>query len=1220
MKLSLALRRGVGLDRWSRGLSVMLEKKFGVRLVSKLRAILLMEADFNAGNKVVYGERMLDNARKYKLMPEEIFSEKNRMADDGALAKTLFYDVVRQLRVPAAIASVDASNCYDRVAHAMASLIFQSFGVADTAVTSMLETIQEMKFFLRTAFGDSQNFAGSTIHIKTQGLCQGNGASPAGWCVISITILRAHGKKGHGAKFMAPISHIRSRLSAILFVDDTDLIHINMEREEQLVETHEAIQSSVENWSRLLIATGGTLKPAKCFYHLISFDWKPDGSWKYADNSSCVDEDDEDYGSEEYQEWPLFVTLPDGSEEAIAHLEPNKSSITLGVYTCPSGVCDGKRKDSLAYIKEKVKDFVGSVKTGSLRRRQLWTSVDCKLWPSINYGLCASLAELATLSEVLIKEYGKLCPAGGICSKANREIRQLDSGFYGAGFPHLGVEAAVAQINKLLMHYGCQSAVGILYNLSYELMILEVGLSFQPLQLPYKSYSTLLTHCWFKTLWEKCDAYKIKVETHNVPLKFFRERDDWLMQAFIEAGYSGNDLIQLGKVRVYQQAIFISDVFGADGRLIDERYLEARPQEELWSTLRFPKENPSKRAFRLWARALKEVKAFRAGRLGKVINDGHKIWHWRLDPESNRLLHQAGETVEVYINLRANVYIKSADAPQAQFDGKPCSVQTMSPSRVRLRGSLDSAPRDDPPEDFLEVLQSWGHTWLWKRIKLTGNTDWIAEAIRHNTLVAVTDGSYIKEIHPNLCSAAFFLECSAGRGKLLGAFPEKSLCANAFRGELLGLMAIHLILKAVNQIDQQLEGSAKIVSDCLGALGRVSKLPPHRIPSRCKHSDILKNILVNCNDLSFERVYEHVDAHQDDDKEWDQLTREAQLNCACDSGAKRVIHGCAADELPRQRPFPLESICVFVEGEKMTSDTGSHIRFAAQLQLAKQFYNRHGVLTTRQFNQVDWLSVYTTLHGLPRLFRVWACKQVMNIAPTNQNLARRDGRCATCPSCGMHAETTEHVLTCPEEGRVKAFLAAVDTLEEWLESVDTDPVLQYCIVEYLRGRRAVSMMDIARETYAPRLARLGQSQDEIGWTRFLEGMVSKELLRLQTSYIAKRRRPVLTAHRWIVGLITRLLEIAHGQWIYRNFVVHDSIAGTLATQAKEVLQAELETQLELGADGLLEEDKYLLEVNLGNLEESNGDTQAYWLLAIRTAREAASIRRSTAPSAAHEPP
>jgi hypothetical protein len=125
----------------------MLEKMFGVCLVSKLRVILLMEADFNAMNKEVYGVRILDTARKYKLMPEEIFSKKNRTADNGGLAKTLFYDIARQTRLPAAITSVDASNCYDWIAHAMALLIFQSFGVEDTAVTAMLETIQEMKFF-----------------------------------------------------------------------------------------------------------------------------------------------------------------------------------------------------------------------------------------------------------------------------------------------------------------------------------------------------------------------------------------------------------------------------------------------------------------------------------------------------------------------------------------------------------------------------------------------------------------------------------------------------------------------------------------------------------------------------------------------------------------------------------------------------------------------------------------------------------------------------------------------------------------------------------------------------------------------------------------------------------------------------------------------------------------------------------------------------------------
>ena len=77
-------------------MSVMLEKTFGVTLVTKLRAILLMEADFNATNKILYGVRMMGQARSYNLMPDEIYSEKNRMADDGTLAKTLFFDTVRQ--------------------------------------------------------------------------------------------------------------------------------------------------------------------------------------------------------------------------------------------------------------------------------------------------------------------------------------------------------------------------------------------------------------------------------------------------------------------------------------------------------------------------------------------------------------------------------------------------------------------------------------------------------------------------------------------------------------------------------------------------------------------------------------------------------------------------------------------------------------------------------------------------------------------------------------------------------------------------------------------------------------------------------------------------------------------------------------------------------------------------------------------------------------------
>jgi hypothetical protein len=52
-----------------------------------------MEADFNATNKTIYCVRVLANVRKYKLMPEEVYSERNHLADNGTLSKILFFDI-----------------------------------------------------------------------------------------------------------------------------------------------------------------------------------------------------------------------------------------------------------------------------------------------------------------------------------------------------------------------------------------------------------------------------------------------------------------------------------------------------------------------------------------------------------------------------------------------------------------------------------------------------------------------------------------------------------------------------------------------------------------------------------------------------------------------------------------------------------------------------------------------------------------------------------------------------------------------------------------------------------------------------------------------------------------------------------------------------------------------------------------------------------------------
>ncbi len=78
------------------------------------------------------------------------------------------------------------------------------------------------------------------------------------------------------------------------------------------------------------------------------------------------------------------------------------------------------------------------------------------------------------------------------------------------------------------------------------------------------------------------------------------------------------------------------------------------------------------------------------------------------------------------------------------------------------------------------------------------------------------------------------------------------------------------------------------------------------------------------------------------------------------------------------------------------------------------------------------------------------------------------------------------------------------------------------------------------------------SQDKIGWRWFLEGVISKEITNIQRQYYAVNGSH-MSLEKWCSGLITRLLEITHGQWLYWNYVVHDPVSSTIATAKKEEL-------------------------------------------------------------------
>ena len=88
------------------------------------------------------------------------------------------------------------------------------------------------------------------------------------------------------------------------------------------------------------------------------------------------------------------------------------------------------------------------------------------------------------------------------------------------------------------------------------------------------------------------------------------------------------------------------------------------------------------------------------------------------------------------------------------------------------------------------------------------------------------------------------------------------------------------------------------------------------------------------------------------------------------------------------------------------------------------------------------------------------------------------------------------------------------------------------------GQGRVMMEEIYEENHYDQQYRvMARAQDEIGWRRFFEGMICKEIGRIQGMPVGLQASR-LSAEKWGVGLVTKLLEVTHGQWLYHNIQVH----------------------------------------------------------------------------------
>jgi hypothetical protein len=390
-------------------------------------------------------------------------------------------------------------------------------------------------------------------------------------------------------------------------------------------------------------------------------------------------------------------------------------------------------------------------------------------------------------------------------------------------------------------------------------------------------WPSLQVGCWMHAV----DLY---MKFEEIP--FPREKDILVMELIMERISSATAIQSLNRCRCYLSALFLSDITTADGKYLEQ--LAMIPCENgTKSRYKFPREAPTQADWKRWQRFWTEYTS-RGNRLpvelGRWINPTHRTWRWfyiketddlqRLD--KNKLYHyqrRAGRT-----RGTTSYDVTSTEEFKGQFLGTPTSVTTaFSEATVTKHNEgplLVKGPKQ--PADFWQFLASWGGEWMWEGIDDNQITKhdltWLVDGMKNKTVTWVTDGSYDKLRAADLSGIGWVLLCTRTGKRLTGWCWERSITANSYRAEMLGLCSLHLLARALSEYYKITNWEITICCDNEGALD-CSSYQLRRIKPSAKCADIRRSFRSTKLGLSGKFRYEHVYGHMDDYLLWHHCRR-----------------------------------------------------------------------------------------------------------------------------------------------------------------------------------------------------------------------------------------------------------------------------------------------------------------------------------------------------------
>ena len=621
---------GTSINRWERGLTVMLEKIKGNIKVDKLRAILLMEADFNFFNKLMFGHRLMRQNILYKRMPQELYGGlPNRSAQEVGINRRLVLDIFRLKRRCGVVAGVDAAQCYDRIVHSLAILILRNEGAQINPLLCMFGAIQGMTYFLRTTFGESSTHYGGRQSIPFQGTCQGNGASPAMWLMVSMYLVLLAREEGHTTTFSSGFSGLTLILIGFLFVDDTDLIVMGSSTDDANIVINK-MQKAIEFWNGILRVSGGALKPEKCYWYLAHFEWKKG-------KASLIPTTPKN----------IYLYTDNGEEVPITFMQPNEPTEAVGVWQDLLGTNDKQSQTIIA----KIRKTHEALNATPLPKHLNWIGLRQAIWKSIDYVLPATTFTASDCNKIATELYRPLLPKLGCNRNFPLMLRYNDPSLMGLGLANPYWEQGFAHIEQLMTHVGCNTITGKLFTTAIEQHQLAIGQLTPLFTLPYDRFYHLTDSSWITNTWQFVSEFGIELKNDDMPqLSLTREGDRSIMSTLTEVcKLSRKDQISVNRVRCFLQVITIADIATGCGTKIRKCYMMGtRPTT---SSYDWQLEQPCSQDFKLWRKC---ISCLVTGNdhlnhaVGKWISQPHMIWKWFYCQATQRIYENTNEGWIVY--------------------------------------------------------------------------------------------------------------------------------------------------------------------------------------------------------------------------------------------------------------------------------------------------------------------------------------------------------------------------------------------------------------------------------------------------------------------------------------------------------------------------------------------------------------------------------------------